>query len=45
MKEHVQLDGLLFSSDAQVLGVMNQILDSFATKQKSVVNLTQPLKR
>ncbi len=30
MKEHVQLDGLLFTSDTQVLGVMNQILDSFA---------------
>jgi hypothetical protein len=30
MKEQVRLDGLLFSSDAQVLRVMNQILDSFA---------------
>lgn len=30
MKEQVQLDGLLFTSDAQVLGVMNQILESFA---------------
>jgi len=30
MKEHVQLDGLLFTSDTQVLGVMNQILGSFA---------------
>lgn len=32
MKEQVQLDGLLFSKDAQVLRVMNQILDSFAIK-------------
>jgi DNA-binding response OmpR family regulator len=32
MKEHVQLDGLLFTSDAQVLSVMNQILASFAIK-------------
>lgn len=32
MKEHVQLDGLLFSSDKQVLSVMNQILESFAIK-------------
>jgi hypothetical protein len=30
MKEQIRLDGLLFSSDAQVLGVMNEILDSFA---------------
>ncbi len=30
MKEHVQLDGLLFTNDTQVLGVMNQILESFA---------------
>jgi PilZ domain len=29
MKEPVRLDGLLFSGDAHVLGVMNQILDSF----------------
>ena len=32
IKEQVRLDGLLFSSDAQVLGVMNQILDTFAIK-------------
>lgn len=32
LKEQVRLDGLLFSIDAQVLGVMNQILDSFAIK-------------
>jgi ActR/RegA family two-component response regulator len=30
MKEQVRLDGLLFSSDAKVVRVMNQILDSFA---------------
>ncbi len=30
--EQVRLDGLLFSSDAQVLAVMNQILDAFAIK-------------
>jgi DNA-binding response OmpR family regulator len=32
MKEDVRLDGLLFSSDAQVLGVMNQLLDSYAIR-------------
>src|SRR5208283_3142665 len=30
MKEQVRLDGLLFSGNPQVLGVMRQILDSFA---------------
>jgi DNA-binding response OmpR family regulator len=30
MREHVQLDGLLFTRDTSVIGVMNQILDSFA---------------
>ncbi len=30
MKEQVRLDGLLFSTDAQVLNVMHPILDSFA---------------
>lgn len=30
MKEQVRLEGLLFSGDAQVLGVMNQILNNFA---------------
>jgi CheY-like chemotaxis protein len=30
MKEQIRLDGLLFSNDAQVLRVMNHILDSFA---------------
>jgi CheY-like chemotaxis protein len=30
MKEHIQLDGLLFTNDTQVLCVMNQILESFA---------------
>src|SRR5271163_1506051 len=32
IKEQVRLDGLLFSSDTQILGVMNHILDSFAIK-------------
>jgi len=32
MKDHVQLDGLLFTSDTQVLCVMNQILENFAIK-------------
>ena len=32
IKEQVRLDGLLFSNDTQVLGVMNQILDTFAIK-------------
>lgn len=32
INEQVRLDGLLFSSDTQVLGVMNQILDTFAIK-------------
>jgi len=32
IKEQVRLDGLLFSSDTQVLAVMNQILDTFAIK-------------
>jgi hypothetical protein len=30
IKEQVRLDGLLFSSDTDVLGVMSQILDTFA---------------
>jgi CheY-like chemotaxis protein len=30
MREHVRLDGLLFSRDTQILSVMNQTLDSFA---------------
>src|ERR1700691_458074 len=30
MREHVRLDGILFSRDKQILSVMNQILDSFA---------------
>ena len=30
MKSSVQLDGLLFSSDTEILCVMNQILDTFA---------------
>jgi hypothetical protein len=30
MKDHVQLDGLLLTSDAQVVSVMNQILKNFS---------------
>jgi hypothetical protein len=30
MREHVRLDGLLFTRDTQILSVLNQILDSFA---------------
>lgn len=32
MKEQIRLDGLLFSNDAQVLGVMNDILSRFAIR-------------
>jgi len=32
INEQFRLDGLLFSSDAQVLGVMNEILNTFAIK-------------
>jgi len=32
IKERVRLDGLLFSNDTHILGVMNQILDTFAIK-------------
>jgi|SRR5580692_708363 DNA-binding response OmpR family regulator len=32
INEQVRLDGLLFTRDAQVLGVMHQILDTFAIK-------------
>ena len=32
VKERVRLDGLLLSSDTQVLRVMNQVLNSFAIK-------------
>ncbi len=32
MKEQIRLDGLLFSNDAQVLGVMNDILNRFAIR-------------
>jgi len=32
MNEQVQLDGLLFTNDAQVVNVMNQILESFTIK-------------
>ncbi len=32
MKEEIRLDGLLFSSDAEVLTVMNDILNRFAIR-------------
>ncbi len=32
MKEQIRLDGLLFSNDAEVLGVMNDILNRFAIR-------------
>jgi len=43
MKEHVQLDGLLFTTDTQVLGVMNQILDSFAIETEVCSELDSAL--
>jgi DNA-binding response OmpR family regulator len=43
MKEHVQLDGLLFTSDSQVLGVMNQILESFAIETEICSELESAL--
>jgi CheY-like chemotaxis protein len=43
MKEHVQLDGLLFSNDAQVLCVMNQIMDSFAIKTEVCTEINSAL--
>jgi hypothetical protein len=43
MKQHVQLDGLLFTSDAQVLGVMNQILRSFAIETEVCSELDSAL--
>lgn len=39
MKEQVRLDGLLFSNDAQVLGVMNQILSTFAIETEVCTEL------
>ena len=43
MKEQVRLDGLLFSSDGQVLSVMNRILDSFAIKTEVCTELEPAL--
>jgi CheY-like chemotaxis protein len=43
MKEHVQLDGLLFTSDTQVLCVMNQILETFAIETEVCSNLDSAL--
>ncbi len=43
IKEQVRLDGLLFSSDTQLLGVMNQILDSFAIKTEICSELDSAL--
>ncbi len=43
MKEHVQLDGLLFTNDKQVLSVMNQILDSFAIETEVCGDLDSAL--
>ncbi len=39
MKEQVRLDGLLFSNNAQVLGVMNPILTSFAIETEVCTEL------
>lgn len=39
IKEQVRLDGLLFSSDTDVLGVMSQILDTFAIKTEVCAEL------
>ena len=39
MREQVKLDGLLFSTDAHVLGVMNQILSSFAIETEVCTEL------
>ena len=43
IKEQVRLDGLLFSSDTHVLGVMNQILDTFAIKTEVCSELDSAL--
>jgi hypothetical protein len=43
MKEHLQLDGLLFTSDTQVLSVMNQILDTFAIETEVCSELDSAL--
>jgi CheY-like chemotaxis protein len=43
MTEQVKLDGLLFSSDAQVIGVMRQILSSFAIETDVCADLASAL--
>jgi hypothetical protein len=43
MKEQVRLDGLLFSGDAQILRVMNQILDSFAIETEVCTEIKSAL--
>jgi hypothetical protein len=43
MKQHVQLDGLLLTSDTQVLCVMNQILESFAIETEVCSELDSAL--
>jgi len=43
VKKHVQLDGLLFTSDTQVLCVMNQILATFAIETEVCNELVSAL--
>jgi len=43
MKEHVQLDGLLLTSDTRVLSVMNQILDNFGIQTEVCNELNSAL--
>lgn len=43
MKEQVRLDGLLFSSDAHVIDVMNPILNSFAIEAEVCPDLVSAL--
>jgi len=39
----VKLKGLLFSSDAQVLSVMNQVLDNFEIETEVCIELSSAL--
>ncbi len=43
MKEQVRLDGLLYSNDAQVLCVMNEILDHFAIQAEVCTDIGSAL--
>ena len=43
MKEQVRLDGLLFSNDTQLLGVMNQVLSNFAIETEVCTELGMAL--